>query len=63
MSEGIGGMNSVHGIERNRFAGDIKAFMNTELRYQAAQFRMLGQQLKVGTMTFADPVSVKVVVA
>ncbi|WIG98512.1 BamA/TamA family outer membrane protein [Myxococcus sp. SDU36] len=54
VSEGIGGMNSVRGIERNRFAGNIKAFTNTELRYQAARFQVFGQQLKLGAVAFVD---------
>ncbi|WP_225887896.1 hypothetical protein [Myxococcus xanthus] len=47
-------MNSVRGIERNRVAGNIKAFMNTEPRYQAAQFQVFGQQLKLGAVAFMD---------
>ena len=36
VSEGIGGMSSVRGIERNRFAGNVKVFSNSELRFQVA---------------------------
>ncbi len=54
VSEGIGGASSVRGIERNRFSGNIKAFMNTELRYHAMQLQVLGQQLRLGAVAFVD---------
>ncbi|MBJ6762006.1 BamA/TamA family outer membrane protein [Myxococcaceae bacterium JPH2] len=54
VSEGIGGMNSVRGIERNRFAGNVKAFSNSELRYQATQLSILGQPMKLGVVLFLD---------
>jgi outer membrane protein assembly factor BamA len=52
--EGIGGMSSVRGIERNRFAGNIKAFSNTELRFQATQFGLFGEQVRLGGVAFLD---------
>jgi outer membrane protein assembly factor BamA len=54
VSEGIGGMSSVRGIERNRFSGNIKAFSNTELRFQAANLQMFGQSMKLGAVVFMD---------
>ncbi|MFP2928379.1 Omp85 family outer membrane protein [Pyxidicoccus sp. 3LG] len=54
VSEGIGGMSSVRGIERNRFSGNIKAFSNTELRFQAAQMQVFGQAVKLGAVVFMD---------
>ncbi len=54
VSEGVGGMSSVRGIERNRFSGNIKAFSNTELRFQAAQLKVLGQSMKLGAVVFMD---------
>jgi hypothetical protein len=54
VSEGIGGMSSVRGIERNRFSGNIKAFSNTELRFQAAQLQVFGQRMKLGAVVFMD---------
>ncbi|HSP77557.1 MAG TPA: BamA/TamA family outer membrane protein, partial [Myxococcaceae bacterium] len=53
-SEGIGGMSSVRGIERNRFAGNVKAFSNTELRFRAFGFPLLGEQVTVGGVGFVD---------
>jgi outer membrane translocation and assembly module TamA len=53
-SEGIGGMSSVRGIERNRFAGNIKAFSNTELRVQAFDFRLFKEPVTVGGVAFMD---------
>jgi hypothetical protein len=53
-TEGVGGMSSVRGIERNRFAGNIKVFSNTELRFHALDFRILGQTMKLGAVGFVD---------
>ncbi|HEX5746951.1 MAG TPA: BamA/TamA family outer membrane protein [Archangium sp.] len=53
-SEGIGGMSSVRGIERNRFAGNIKAFTNTELRYRAFDFNLFGSPVIAGAVGFVD---------
>jgi outer membrane protein assembly factor BamA len=54
VTEGIGGMSSVRGIERNRFSGNIKAFSNTELRFQAANLKVFGQDMRVGAVVFMD---------
>lgn len=54
VSEGIGGMSSVRGIERNRFSGNIKAFTNTELRFHAANLQVFGKSMKVGAVMFLD---------
>lgn len=53
-SEGIGGMSSVRGIERNRFAGNIKAFSNTELRFRAFDFNLFKAPVTVGGVAFVD---------
>jgi outer membrane protein assembly factor BamA len=53
-SEGIGGMSSVRGIERNRFAGNIKAFTNTELRFRAFDFNLFGAPVIAGAVGFVD---------
>lgn len=53
-SEGIGGMSSVRGIERNRFAGNTKVFSNTELRFRAWDFRLLGAPVNAGGVVFVD---------
>jgi outer membrane protein assembly factor BamA len=52
--EGIGGMSSVRGIERNRFAGNIKAFSNTELRFQATEFSLFKEPVRLGGVAFFD---------
>lgn len=53
-TEGIGGVGSVRGVPRNRFAGNTKVFANAELRLLPFGFRLLGQQVKVGGVAFAD---------
>jgi outer membrane protein assembly factor BamA len=53
-TEGVGGMSSVRGIERNRFAGNIKVFSNSELRFHALDLRVLGQPMKLGAAAFMD---------
>ncbi|MBN1208369.1 MAG: BamA/TamA family outer membrane protein [Myxococcaceae bacterium] len=53
-TEGVGGMTSVRGIERNRFAGNIKVFANSELRFHALEVRVLGQPMKLGATAFVD---------
>ncbi|MET0402252.1 MAG: BamA/TamA family outer membrane protein [Cystobacter sp.] len=54
VSEGIGGMSSVRGIERNRFAGNIKAFSNTELRVRVFDFSLFGAPVYTGGVAFLD---------
>ncbi|MBN1206123.1 MAG: BamA/TamA family outer membrane protein [Myxococcaceae bacterium] len=53
-TEGVGGMSSVRGVERNRFAGNIKVFSNSELRFHALDLRILGQPMKLGAAAFVD---------
>ena len=53
-TEGIGGMSSVRGIERNRFAGNIKAFSNTEVRVRAFSFNLFGAPVYTGGVAFVD---------
>jgi len=53
-SEGVGGMSTVRGIERNRFAGYIKAFSNSELRVHATEFNFLGGENRLGVVGFLD---------
>ncbi len=53
-SEGVGGMTSVRGIERNRFAGYIKAFSNSELRLHATGFHLFGAENRLGVVGFLD---------
>ena len=54
VSEGIGGMSSVRGIERNRFAGNVKLFTNTELRYKAFDFSLFKAPVTIGGVAFMD---------
>jgi hypothetical protein len=53
-TEGVGGMFSVRGVERNRFSGNLKVLANSELRFQALEFRLLGQTMRVGATAFVD---------
>jgi len=52
--EGVGGMSSVRGIERNRFAGNIKMFSNSELRVRAAEMTAFGHPTRLGAVVFFD---------
>jgi outer membrane protein assembly factor BamA len=52
--EGIGGMSSIRGVPRNRFVGVTKAVSNSELRFTAFQFPLLGEPLKVGGLALLD---------
>ncbi len=53
-TEGVGGMSSVRGIERNRFAGNIKVFSNSELRFHMLDMRVFNQPMKLGAAAFMD---------
>ncbi len=53
-TEGIGGMSSVRGVPRQRFAGDVKVFSNTELRYSPYAFNLFGALVRVGGLAFVD---------
>lgn len=52
--EGVGGMSTVRGLERNRFVGNVKAFSNTELRFRALEFPVLGAPVRAGAVAFVD---------
>jgi len=54
VAEGIGGMTSVRGVPRARFAGDTKAFANLELRWLPLSFPLFGHPVRVGGVAFAD---------
>jgi len=54
VAEGIGGMTSVRGVPRARFAGDTKAFANLELRWLPIAFQLRGQTVRLGGVAFAD---------
>ncbi len=53
-TEAIGGMSSVRGVPRQRFAGNVKAISNTELRYYPFDFPLFGAPVKVGALAFFD---------
>ncbi len=53
-TEGVGGMSSVRGVERNRFEGNIKVFSNSELRFHALDMTVLGQPISLGAAAFLD---------
>ncbi len=52
--EGVGGMGSVRGLGRNRFAGNIKVFSNSEVRVRAMELKAFGQPLRLGAAAFFD---------
>jgi len=54
IAEGIGGVSSVRGVPRTRFAGNTKAFANLELRWLPISFGLWGQQVRLGGVAFAD---------
>lgn len=53
-AEGVGGLSSVRGVPRNRFAGNVKLVSNTELRMHLGQFQLLGAPIRYGAVTFFD---------
>lgn len=53
-AEGVGGMSSVRGLERNRFAGNWKAFSNSEMRVNIYNFSLFKVPLRVGAVGFLD---------
>ena len=53
-AEGIGGMSSVRGVPRARFAGNTKAFANLELRWLPLSLTLLERRILVGPVAFAD---------
>lgn len=50
----LGQLNDLNGYKRNRFTGESKAFLNTELRYQLTQTRNTFVPLKIGIRGFYD---------
>ena len=54
LAEGVGGMSSVRGVPRNRYAGAVKAFVNAELRWLPFEFPLWKAPVRVGGLAFAD---------
>lgn len=54
LAEGVGGMSSVRGVPRNRYAGSVKAFVNLELRWLPWTFQLLRAPVHVGGLAFVD---------
>jgi outer membrane protein assembly factor BamA len=52
--EGLGGSTSARGIARNRFVGRGILVWNSELRWQAIDFRFFGEQSHVVLSSFLD---------
>ena len=50
----LGQLNDLRGYKRNRFTGNSKAFLNTELRYQITQTKNTFIPLKIGIRAFYD---------
>ncbi len=53
-TEGVGGLSSVRGVPRNRFAGNTKLISNTELRVQVTDFKLFNAPVKLGVVGFFD---------
>lgn len=53
-TEGVGGLSSVRGVPRNRFAGNLKLVSNTELRLELGQFQLLQAPIRYGVVGFFD---------
>jgi len=54
LAEGVGGMSSVRGVPRNRYAGAVKAFVNAELRWLPFEFPLWKAPVRVGGLAFVD---------
>jgi hypothetical protein len=52
--EGLGGLDSVRGVPRNRFGGNTKALGNAELRWATLQFPWGSAPLELGLLGFID---------
>jgi hypothetical protein len=50
----LGQLDNLHGFRRNRFTGDAKAYVNTELRWQVAETHNSLVPVKVGVRAFYD---------
>ncbi|MGQ0504156.1 MAG: Omp85 family outer membrane protein [Myxococcaceae bacterium] len=53
-TEAIGGMSSIRGVPRQRFAGQVKVISNTEIRFYVWDFPLFGAPVKLGGLVFAD---------
>jgi outer membrane protein assembly factor BamA len=53
-NEGLGGLNSIRGVLRNRVVGDGVVWANLELRYRFLDFRFLGQNWYLALNPFFD---------
>ncbi len=54
LSEGLGGINSLRGVLRNRAIGQGYALANFELRYRFCPFDFIGQNWHLGLTPFLD---------
>ncbi len=50
----LGQLNDLEGFKRNRFTGESKAFLNTELRWQLTEIKNTFLPLKMGIRGFYD---------
>jgi outer membrane protein assembly factor BamA len=50
----LGQTNNLHGFKQNRFTGEAKAFLNSEIRWQITETRNTFIPLKVGIRGFYD---------
>lgn len=50
----LGQLNDLRGFKRNRFTGESKGFLNTELRWQLTETRNTFVPLKMGVRAFYD---------
>lgn len=53
-NEGLGGLNTIRGVLRNRVVGDGVVWANFELRYRFLNFNFLGQQWYLAVNPFLD---------
>ncbi len=54
ITEGLGGVNSIRGINRNSVIGAGVGWLNTELRYRALRFKFINQNWIVGCNLLFD---------
>jgi len=52
--EGLGGANTIRGLPKNRFVGKGTLLSNTELRWHATDFAILGKPSSLVLSSFAD---------
>jgi hypothetical protein len=52
--EGLGGSSSVRGLLKNRYAGKGMLVWNTELRWRAVDFRLVGRSFHIAASGFLD---------